>query len=312
MTKNTLLLAARTGAKMVLTETALDEVVHHLITCDFEFRNVMKAIEPHMTYELARNSPKILVRAYLYASMNQELGVRRPQNWPAFVQQFIDYGDLHRPEAFDSMRNYLQRAFGLTFESRSDLASLTEAARLEDLSDALSEIKDPRLARNDALVALAVYGRRDRARERSGVTEFGYRTWWLTEETAILKHTQDLVRDHGGSRYIMRPDFLLNFLTLAPAASQARDAFASVFPSLLGMTLARRMPEAAFRKIVEKVDEAQSLDEARRGAAMAKYADRLKSDFQTQYLRASSDRGPGKVARVDEIAAERAETTLLE
>ena len=53
--------------------------------------------------------------------------------------------------------------------------------------------------------------------ETSRVTEFGWGTWWLTGETAIVKLTRDIVRQNKG-RYIMRPGFLLNFLTLAPSA----------------------------------------------------------------------------------------------
>lgn len=245
-----------------------------------------------MTYEMARNSPMILVRAYLYASLNDELGGKRPANWPNFIQQFLDYPSLHRDAAFDDVRAYLQRSFGFVFRTRAELANGVEPSEMEQLAEALTGRKKHELARNDALMALAVYGRRTRRRERGENSEFGYRTWWLTNEAAIIRHTSGLVSRHG-ARYILRPDFLLNFLTLAPAASNARAAFASVFPSLLGMTLGRRMPEDAFRKIIEQVDAAQSMDEARRGAAMAKCADRLKSDFQQQYLTANERGGSG-------------------
>lgn len=225
---------------MVLTEPVLEEIVWHLRTSDLEFRHVIKDIEPHVTYELARNSPMILVRAYLYARMNEELGKRRPTNWPGFVQQFTDYSDLHKAAAFDDVRSYLQRSFGFVYRTRSDLASMVDEEEFERLSAALSDKKKEELAVNDALLALSVYGHRNRERERAADREFGYRTWWLTNESAILKHTHDLAEGHG-ARYILRPDFLLNFLTLAPAASESRQAFANVFPTLLGMTLGKQI-----------------------------------------------------------------------
>lgn len=129
-----------------------------------------------------------------------------------------------------------------------------------------------------------MYGQRRRAREDAKTSEFGYRTWWLTDESKILRHTDDLVKHNNDARYILRPSFLLNFLTLAPAAHEAREAFASVFPSLLGMTLSRRMPEGTFKKIMKQVAAADSLDEARRTAGMARLVDQLKSDFEKQYL----------------------------
>lgn len=304
-TRNTLLMAARSGAHLVLTQAALEEVVWNLRTSDFEFENTFKAVEKHVTYELARNSPKILVRAYLYATMSNASQRHLPTNWPSFVHQFCDYADLHKAQAFDSIRRYLQGTFSMEFQSSDNMNTLVDATQLEILTERLCEIKNDQLAHNDALTALAVYGQRRRGREITTTSEFGYRTWWLTSETRILRHTADLIRDNNDARYIMRPDFLLNFLTFAPAASQARDAFASVFPSLLGMTLSRRMPEEPFKKLLSKVAEAESMDDARRSAAMSRYADQLKSDFEKQYLSDSGARGRyGEGGVADAVAAE--------
>jgi hypothetical protein len=139
-------------------------------------------------------------------------------------------------------------------------------------------------------MALSIYGRRRQRREDGGVTEFGFDTWWLTMETAILKHTADLVRENRGVRYIMRPDFLLNFLTLAPRAAEARETFSKVLPSLIGFRLSRRMDETMFHRLMRKVEEADDVDESRRAAMIATLSDELKSDFDKQYL--SSLRAP--------------------
>lgn len=181
-------------------------------------------------------------------------------NWPAFVHRFCEYPELHKPGAFEAIRRYLQGTFSMTYQSSEDLASLVDDVALQSLTERLTEFKSSaQLAHNDALLALAVYGQRRRARETAKTSEFGYRTWWLTDESRIMRHTDDLVRANGDTRYILRPAFLLNFLTLAPAAHEAREAFASVFPGLLGMTLSRRMPEGTFKKIMKKVAVAESL-----------------------------------------------------
>ncbi|MDA5147120.1 hypothetical protein PEM37_37020 [Streptomyces sp. AD681] len=282
-TTNTLLMASKLGAKLILAEPVLDEVVHHLRVCDWEYRNHVAEVDEFMNYEIARNAPHIVLRAYLYARINQELGWRRPKSWPAFVKHFCTYSDLHRDAAFDDVRRYLQAKFSLTFESIDDLEDLVELADVETLTDRLEESKrDRRLARNDALLALAVYGHRRRRKETSSVSEFGYATWWLTSETAILKYTRGVVKENR-ARYVMRPDFLLNFLTLAPSAVKARETFKSVFPSLLGVKLARRMKVETFNEIMDSVADAVDLDEARRAAEIAKAVDKLKSDFSRQY-----------------------------
>jgi hypothetical protein len=299
MTRNTLLMASRLGAKVILTEPALDEVVHHLRAADAEYENHVAQVEHRLDYEYARQAPHIMLRVYLYARLNPELGKRQPRSWAAFVQQFCEYQILHRHGAYDDIRQYLQVTFGLTYESTSDLESLVDLEQVEQLADQLAPVKSSRgLARNDALLALAVYGRRKRRGETSRVTEFGWGTWWLTGETSILKLTRDVVRDSG--RYIMRPDFLLNFLTLAPSARAARQDFAKIFPTMLGIRLARRMASAAFDEIMDKVEQAEQMEEPRRLVEMGKLSNRLKSDFAHQYVGI-----PHKEAAVD-IAAQRA------
>jgi len=295
-------MASRLGAKLILAEPVLDEVVNHLRVCDFEYRNHILAIEPHLNYEIARNAPHIVLRAYLYAKINPKLGRRQPQSWAAFIHQFCTYNELHKPAAMDEVRQYLQTKFGLTFESTADLENLVDLDQVNALTMQLAEAKrDQRLARNDALVALAVYGQRIRHRETARVSEFGYSTWWLTGETAILKYTRDIVSRHR-ARYVMRPDFLLNFLTLAPSATAARETFAAVFPSLLGIKLARRMQADAFNQIMDAVADAEELDKARRTVVISKAVDKLKSDFTRQYTML----GPGLRPETVDVLAEEA------
>lgn len=284
MTRTTLLLTARMGAKLILTEPVLDEVVHHFRGADLEYRNHISEVEHRLDYELARQAPQIMLRSYLYARLNPGLGPRQPRDWPGFVRQFCTYSTLHRPEAYDDLRQYLQITFGFDYRSTADLEALVDPAQVARLAEKLAPVKkDPRLAGHDALLALAVYGQRRRSGETSRVTEFGWGTWWLTGETAIVRLTRQLARDNKG-HYIMRPDFLLNFLTLAPSARTARKALAAVFPSILGVRLARRMPEPAFYKIMGKMAEAEGLDDARRTVEISKLTNRLKSDLTHQYM----------------------------
>lgn len=305
MTQNTILMAARTGAKLILTEPVLEEVVSHLRACDNEHHGHINAIEHRFDYDFAREVPHIMLRAYLYARLNPNLGKQQPKNWPAFINQFCSHATLHSSIAFDDVRQYLQTKFGFAYESADDLARLVDEQQVVDLTKKLAEVKHTeKLAHNDALLALAVYGRRKRRGETSRVTEFGWGTWWLTSETRIMEFTKDIVREHG-ARYIMRPDFLLNFMTLAPSAHEARRAFASVFPSMLGISLARRLKPADFTKIMDKVAEAEQFDEARRTVEMAKLSNQLKGDIARQYTTLGSTR---KEAAVDAIAAREAET----
>lgn len=284
LTRNTLVMASRLGAKLILTEPVLEEVLGNLRAADAEFRNWFEKVEQHITLELAESTPKIMVRAYLLARLDQDLGRRRPGSWQAFVSQFLPHAELHRPSATDHVRRYLQAAFSMHFETTEMLEELVDISQVQALADDLATGgKDERLAYNDALMALAIYGRRRRGREQSRVTEFGYETWWLTRETKILRYTRDLVRENRGARYVMRADFLLNFMTLAPSGEEARKTLGHVFPSLLGMSLSRRMSSDSFHEIMAKVRAAEEMDDARRSAAVADLVDKLKSNLRRQY-----------------------------
>jgi hypothetical protein len=283
-TRNMLRIVGEAGATLVLTEPVLDEVLGHLRATDREFEYFFEPVEGEVMLEIARQAPKILIRAYFYSRLDPPSPELRVANWPAFVSQFCDYSSLGQKKIASQLRSYLQAQFNMTYVSNSELERLVRTDELEGLVQRLRAVKDVEvLARNDALLVLAVYGRRGTEGEQSHVTEFGYRTWWLTGETHILTETRELVRNHGGARYVMRPEFLLNFIALSPTTSQIRRAFRTIFPTLLGISLAKRMDEEEFSKLMKKVEDANKLEPGRRQAVMSELADRLKSDFIKQY-----------------------------
>lgn len=284
MTRNTLRMAAQHGAKLVLTRPVLEEIVHHLRGCDVDHRNHLAQVRDDLPYEIIRDVPRIMLRAYLYAHINPELGARRPRSWQGYVQQFCDLTDLHTNMAYDDLRKYLCSSFNMLYKSTDDLAVYYDEEEVDRVASALAPYKkNGDLARNDAILASAVYGRRVQRKETHAATEFGLSTWWLTGETSILRHTKDLLAKHS-AKYVMRPDFLLNFLTLAPGAADVRTTYRNVFPSLLGISLGRRMEPGAFHEVMRQVADAETLDDARRGAKIAKIVDTLKSHSTKQFL----------------------------
>lgn len=281
LVRNVLLMAAKGGAKLILTEPVLEEVMWNLRSSDLEFRNHIEGVEHRLTDDMMREVPKILLRAYLY----NRLEASEPQTWPGYVEQFCGHADLFKPAAAAQLRRYLQATFSMEYRSREDLTELVDADEVSTLSNDLMATKQKlELAENDALLACAVYGHRRRRRENAEATEFGFRTWWLTNETRILRHTRSLESRHQGARYMMRPDFMLNFFAFAPQVADVRRSFASVFPSTLGVQMSRRMDETTFHQIMDRVKEAEDMEKGRRQAIMAECADRLKSDFERRYV----------------------------
>src|SRR5437763_9360932 len=105
---------------------------------------------------------------------------------------------------------------GMKFESREEVEAACGNRNVEGLAKHLEPYKkDKQLALNDSLMAHLVYSRRHADKENDDISGFGLRTWWLTNEVKITHLTKDLVHAEKAS-YLMRPDFLLNFLTLLP------------------------------------------------------------------------------------------------
>jgi hypothetical protein len=281
LTRNTLKIIKSSGGTLILTEPVLDEVLHNLIGADIEFSNSFAPIERSISLDIARHAGKILIRAYFYAKLAAPEGITAPKNWQHFISQYCDYLDLRKPIAKEAVKRYLQAEFGLLYEDEDDLREITDASNVNELASRLVEKKvSMRIAQNDALLALSVYGRRKKRREHSKISEYGYRTWWLTGESVILEFTKDLV-DKNGSRYIMNPDFLVKFLTLAPSVSEVRKSYRNIFPSLLGLRLARRVDEAELNNVISKVKEADELDEGSRTSKISILSDNLKTALLT-------------------------------
>jgi hypothetical protein len=283
---------AESGATLVLAEPVLEEVAHHLRTTDNEFQSLFAGRESQVSYEIVRNCPKILIRAFFYARMDPPSGIGGPMNWAAYLQQFCNPRQLGNEQGRSELRRYLLSTFSMKYESRQEIENLVanddRQRELAELATALQPDKaTAELATNDALMALAVYERRERNGELAKATEFGFRTWWLTAESSILRHTENIVRTRG-ARYMMRPDFVLNFIALSPKLAEVRRAYENVFPSLLGVRLANRIKEEVYRDMMAKVREAAELEPGRVEALIATYSDRLKGDFRKVYLRSVS------------------------
>lgn len=282
-TRNTLKLISDAGGKLILTEPVLDEVCSHLRATDREFSNFYSPIENSIDSVIAKNSDRILIRAYFYSRFDPPTGVVGPKNWLEFINQICDYQTLHTNYGKEQVHRYFMAEYRMEYEDAKDLAQLCDMSAVGYLANTLSpEKKDRRLAENDALLVYSVYGRRRELRESKTSSEFGFRTWWLTSETRILKHTGNIVGQEG-ARYMMRPEFLLNFLTLAPSASSIRRTYKSIFPSVLGLRLSRRVSQDEIRGVLKSVAEASKLDDGRREAAVSILSDRLKSDYLKKY-----------------------------
>jgi hypothetical protein len=190
------------GAKLVLTEPVANEVFTHLHATHLEFRNHYAPQEPYISPALASQSDRIMIRTYFYA----KLLMKKVTGWKNFIEMFVEQDDLaYKTEKGQlKLQAFLYKTFDLEWLAQEELAKGIDLKRVDEISAELQiEGKKEILAKNDALMCLAVYSLRAKGHEKGIYDGFGFRTWWLTKETSLLKHTGMLVQENAGTPFIM-------------------------------------------------------------------------------------------------------------
>lgn len=295
MTINTLEILKGAGSTLILTEKCLEEVWTHLKATDAEFVNHYAQMEPHIDLNLAQSIDRILIRTYFYAKLDPLPGIKKPAGWKSYIGNFTEYKNLHYASGADDLRKYLMERFKMQYESAEDMQQGIDAGEFASLTQALvatrrgrnSQEKELRLAENDALQVLRIYQKRVMSGELSQANPYGYRTWWLTQDGVVRKVTSALVVKNR-ARFMMRPEFLLHFIALAPSEEKVRNSFNTIFPTLLGIRLSSRLDPHVFKTTMDHIRDAFSVDEARARVRLESLSNQIKSDFLKQYETAYS------------------------
>ena len=297
MTWNMFKVLKAAGSELILTEKTLEEVISHLRAADYEFRGHYEDMEKYVDWALARHIDRILIRAYFYAQLEGER--RRLPGWGAFISLFCTYANLHGAAGQESLRRYVCDEFGMTYERTDETLRGVDLEELDALTNKIIQIRGGRgkereevLAYNDAVHVSRVYAKRRELNEGAKANPYGYRTWWLTQEMLVRRATGEVVAKHH-SLCMMRPEFILNFISIAPSAEKVRASFGSIFPTLLGIRLSNRLKNDVFEKVMQSVREASLLGEARARALASELSDKLKGDHFKRYeveFRAASQR----------------------
>lgn len=283
---NLLLVCKQLGADLILTEPVLQEVFTHLHAVDLEFQNNYAKQEPYLQAAEIAECNRILIRAYLHASRSSA----GPKNWRAYVNNMTDPDGLRGKSglARTALRGVLVQRFGMKYMSTEELEKTVPAQKVEALAERLGNerglYKHVELSRNDALMVYATYAQRSKNNEVGIYDGFGFRTWWLTKETRILSMTGELVQDQGGVPYIMRPEFILNFVALAPKAADVRQAFSVLLPTTAGLQLGQYLDDSVMHSMLNEVDEWAKLPPERVSVILGEKINRLTHDRYKQYV----------------------------
>jgi hypothetical protein len=291
MAVNALKIIGQAGSTLYITESTLEELHSHIWAADREYHSSYVDIEAHVDYALASQSDRILIRAYYYSKLETD-NPKRPKTWKQFLANFLTYDAMNgstSPASMKTLRDTLCNRFGLRFLSHTNVRKNIPVGDIEKLTDRLYDLRrgakpqDRVKAENDALQILRVHEARE-LEDKVGGNHFGYRNWWLTQETLSSAAAAAVFPRRRKNIYVMRPQFLVNYIAYNPTTAEVRESLRTIFPSNHGIRLSNRIDQSTLDKVLKHLRDANAADPARAHALVAEYGDALKSENVREFV----------------------------
>jgi hypothetical protein len=261
------------GVTLVINETIVGELISHLQMVVNKYEDFYKDDEKiYLANEIQTlYVDEILIRAFFYAKMRGEVS-----SFHDFIDNFVT---PNFKNAYQETIAWLKEEFGILFVSDASLNINIEKSEEERLIDRLKKHKSVvAKARNDARLILTIYAIREQNNEAGAADIFGYRTWWLSKDTVTMKAVNHVFEDKYRVSCYMRPDFLYNYISLAPRPSAIQESYTLMFPSLLGVNISYHLPTDIIQTVHQCMKDHRSKNTARRSAILQVLAQELRVD----------------------------------
>ncbi|OGO22066.1 MAG: hypothetical protein A2Z28_06725 [Chloroflexi bacterium RBG_16_51_9] len=278
---NLLLSAQKAGVKLYVNEPILRELVAHfkmikqVYNEDYQGNDAVYC-KPSAMYTI----PHIMIRAFYHAFNEGKVN-----NFDRYISTFTS---PRMDRLNEDLLSWLHTEFGIEYQPNSSLAIRIQRAELDRIAYKLSEYKSgtdaakKHVSRNDAEVILTIFALRERNNELGTANIYGYRTWWLTSDITTQKAATEVEAEKYAVSCYMRPDFLYNYISLAPAKGQVDTAFSNMFPTLLGVNISTYLPSGMSEIVHKYVREHSDESEARKISRISELIDDLKQDPRKQ------------------------------
>jgi hypothetical protein len=273
-----LLKSARTaGVQLLIEERILGELTHHFRMIRSIYDEKYRTTERTFLGDelLTLYIDEIMIRAYFYSKIKGQVST-----FDQFLDKFVD--PRVPPRANEQLMTWLQEEFGIRFV---EVTGVVEKSDYDALYSRLKDMKShDEKAATDAQLALTIYQERQRNGERSDSGMFGYRTWWLSKDSSTMRAIRDVFPDRFETSCYIRPDFLHNYISLAPTTQEVRDAYRTIFPTLVGVNISYHVPGDITALVQSWVKEHSEKNSGRVLAVLRDLTERLKSEpgFRTR------------------------------
>jgi hypothetical protein len=271
---NLLVRANNAGVKLFVNKVIIAELAGHLKKMLEVFKEKYEGSEDIYSEESEMiYVPEIIIRAYFYSKMRG-----KEDTFAGFINNFITPSAPTGIE--EEIIELLRSTFGIRFWEEKTSEVHIEHSDLQQLIENLKHTKpSEQQAKNDAQTILSIYALREKYNEKGEGGIFGYQTWWLSKDTK----TQIAVTECFGKKYptscYMRPDFLYNYISLAPNLDEVNNMFDAMFPTLMGVSISQYVVSKEMADAIHKsVNEHKGMSPGRIRGVLRILGDRLKTD----------------------------------
>jgi len=272
---NLLVGAAQAGVKLCINEAILKELAAHFRMIRNTYRDFYKDNEDLYTDEVEIvYVQEIMIRAYFYSRLRGQI-----KNFDHFIGTFVS-PSMNRLE--DDLVAWLNGEFGIEYVANESLGVHLDPGEIADIQANLEKYKGQQekgrqeKARTDAEVILTIHAIRELHNELGTGEIFGYRTWWLSSDVTTMKAAVEALGEKYATSCYMRPDFLYNYISIAPSKGQIGEAFGELFPTLLGVNISHHVPGEVTEAVHRFVKEHKEINRTRLKGKLRELTDHLK------------------------------------
>ncbi len=283
---NSLQLLESAGVCLRVTRQTVREVFSHIRLTTSVFRRDYEYWFHQAGLEQVKNCDRILIRAFCYAYFEPHKHTMKPRTWSNYLRNFgaaAWFSGPENEESIDQFGSYLVDKYNLEFveidqvidKIDEDLA-IKVAIEILEFRDFDSGPTDGNriLAMNDAQMGLFVNSERITHGEKISANLYGYNTWWLTEETAVIRA---LRKCNQSCDVVMHPQFMINYFILDPTFMKKNDrSLEKIMPSVFGLRITDRISPIEMRNFIQGIGDLAGLDEPAQRARIRHAANKMK------------------------------------
>jgi hypothetical protein len=261
------------GVTLIINEPILSELASHFQSIvNKYFDQYEKSEDIYLSdEEQIRYINEIMIRAYFHAKFQGKV-----KSFKEFIDNFINPNLKNtQTEIFE----WLKGEFNIQFRSDTSLGINLDEKELDLLYESLKKQKTANAkARTDAKVILTIHKIREKNNETNSSGIFGYKTWWLSKDIVTQKVVNNVFGDKYKISCYMRPDFLYDYISLAPTRSQIDSAYTQLFPTMLGVNISYHLKPEVVKVIHDLIVEHKDKNHSRLASILRNLTEKLKTE----------------------------------